>query len=286
MVNSQKKNHPLVSVIMSVYNGEPYIEEAINSILSQTLTDWEFLIVNDGSTDATETILKDYASNDSRIKILTNTKNIGLTKSLNLAIRQAKAQLIARQDADDICLSTRLAKQKEFLEDNPEVGLVGTGLYIMDEQGKIIDRCLPAVEDREIRYALIRHNIFCHSSIMIRKEVFIKVGLYDEHWITSQDYEFYFRAANYYKLANLEEPLVYYRRTKNGITFRKDRIQKNYSIKAKISAIRNKQYPRYCYIYVLYSIILIFSPKRVKDMLSRLAQKCSKVAITRKSSSR
>ncbi|MBN2457260.1 MAG: glycosyltransferase family 2 protein, partial [Sedimentisphaerales bacterium] len=145
---------------MSVHNGESYTNEAINSILGQTLTDWEFLIVNDGSTDGTKTILKQYASDDSRIKILTNPKNIGLTKSLNLAIRQAKAEFIARQDADDISAPSRLEKQLIYMKTHPTIAVLGCLDSSFNEDGIIQTATDNKLSPAQIKQYLRRGNLF------------------------------------------------------------------------------------------------------------------------------
>ena len=123
--------NPKVAVLMSVYNGEKYLREAINSILSQTFNDFEFLIINDGSTDGTADILKSYT--DSRIKIINNEKNIGLTKSLNKGLKIAKGEYIARQDADDISMPERLKEEVAFLEIHKDYAVVGTFVKILNE---------------------------------------------------------------------------------------------------------------------------------------------------------
>jgi len=127
--------NPEVTVLMSVYNGEKYLREAIDSILNQTFTDFEFLIVNDGSTDRTAEILRSY--DDPRIIIINNEKNIGLTKSLNIGLRMAKGEYIARMDADDVSMPERLQKQIELLNQKKNTGLVGTYYTIINEKGKV-----------------------------------------------------------------------------------------------------------------------------------------------------
>ncbi len=138
--------NPKVSVIMSVYNGDKYLREAIESILNQTFTDFEFIIVNDGSTDNSLEIIESY--DDERIKTINNKKNIGLTKSLNKALKFAKGKYIARQDADDVSLPNRFEKQVEYLDSHPEVALVGTSVYLIDENGKIIGKRIAFAKPR------------------------------------------------------------------------------------------------------------------------------------------
>ena len=127
---------PKVTVLMSVYNGERYLHESIESILNQTFKDFGFLIINDGSTDNTPKILKSYK--DQRIKIISNKNNLGLTKSLNKGIKLAKGEYIARQDVDDVSLSERLEKQVKFLNSYPSYAAVGTFTKIINEDSKVI----------------------------------------------------------------------------------------------------------------------------------------------------
>ena len=137
---------PQVSVIMPVYNGGRYLREAVDSILNQTFREFEFIIIDDGSTDDTWSVLTDYAAHDSQVRLIQNEANIGLTRSLNKGLAVSRAALIARQDADDISMPERLARQIAFLEMHPEVGLLGT-------QGDFIDADGRPIEDRRWRFA-------------------------------------------------------------------------------------------------------------------------------------
>ena len=141
--------HPRVSVLMSVYNGAPYLELAVQSILSQTYDDFEFIIVNDGSTDDTDEILGLFA--DTRIVRICNPNNIGLTRSLNLALRQASGEFIARQDSDDISVPEKLSMQTAFLESHPEYGLVGCATKRIDSGGKYLQTVIPSASIKLFR---------------------------------------------------------------------------------------------------------------------------------------
>ena len=201
-------SNPKVSVIMSVYNGEKYLQEAIESILNQTFENFEFIIVNDAATDKTKEILECYKEKDSRIRIITNTVNIGLTKSLNKIIKRASGVYLARMDADDIALPQRLEKQVDFLRVHPEVGLLGTSSFEINKKGDIINKKKIPVLDSDIRFALIKSNPFFHSSVMMRKAILEKAGGYDKNIEISQDYELWFRIAKETKMANLDEFLM------------------------------------------------------------------------------
>ncbi|HEC93681.1 MAG TPA: glycosyltransferase [Candidatus Atribacteria bacterium] len=185
---------PKISVIMSVYNGEKYLKEAIGSILNQTFKDFEFIIINDGSTDDSSCILEEYAKKDSRIKVI-HQENIGLTKSLNKAIRLAKGEFIARQDVDDISLPERLEKQLEVFLGKPYIDLIASWYYIINEKGKIIvERKIPDV--KTVKKLLPLDNLICHTSVMFRKSKFLELGGYDERLKYGQDKDLWMKMGN------------------------------------------------------------------------------------------
>ena len=196
-------NKPRISVIMSAYNGERYLREAIDSILNQTFIDFEFLIVNDGSTDSSLKIIQSY--DDQRIQVINNEKNIGATKSLNKAIREARGEYIARQDADDVSLPSRFEEQIKYFEKHPEVALLGTSTYSIDKNGNTIGKRValskPTMKD------LLKRNCFSHGSVMFNKGVISKLGDYNELIKYSQDYELWLRIAKYYEVRNLAQAL-------------------------------------------------------------------------------
>ena len=226
----KEMKNPKVTVLMSVYNGEKYLNEAIDSILGQTFKDFEFLIVNDGSTDKTGDILKSY--DDPRIKIINNEKNIGLTKSLNKGLKLARGEYIARQDADDISMPERLEKEVEFLEQNKNVGLVGTDYLFINEKGKVVHivKCLNG--SRELKAKLLKGNQFGHGSVMLRRECIDRVGTYREEFKFAQDYDFCLRIAEMYDVANISEPLYKWRISIESISVNKKIEQDKYALLA------------------------------------------------------
>src|SRR3989344_7470139 len=202
---------PKVSIIMSVYNGEEFLRDSILSILDQSYKDFEFIIVNDASTDNSLKIMEDFQKNDSRIKIIDNKFNLGLTKSLNKGISEAKGEYLARLDSGDLSLPKRLEKQVDFLDQNRDVGLIGSLMYIIDTKGAIIKEVKYPTDDKKIKKDLIKYNPFAHSSIMFRKEIASKVDFYDENYRYTQDYNFYFKIFPRTQFANLPVFLVKYR---------------------------------------------------------------------------
>jgi glycosyltransferase involved in cell wall biosynthesis len=221
------KKIPKVSVVMSVYNVEKYLSEAVESILKQTFKDFEFLIINDGSSDSSAEILKAY--NDPRIEIIDNKKNIGLTRSLNKGLRLARGEYIARQDADDISLPRRIEKQVDFLNTKPEYGLVGCWNYRIGANNKIEKKVTFYTDHNDIVSMLLIKNHFVHSSVMFRKECIEKLGGYDDDLKFSQDYDLWLRIAEHYKVANLGEFLHYWRYEKHGISHKMSREQGKYA---------------------------------------------------------
>jgi len=205
---------PRVSVLMSVYNAERYLREAIESILAQTLDDFEFIIVEDGSTDWSKQIIAEYAQRDVRVLPVWNVSNLGLTKSLNRGLDKARGVYIARQDADDRSLPERLQKQAAFLDAHPEVGLVGSWFMRMTEAGQPLHVIETPVADQAIRLKLFtRGNAFAHGSVMFRRECVEKVGGYREQFSYAEDYDLWLRIADRYGVANLPEPLYWWRST-------------------------------------------------------------------------
>ena len=211
-MNNQR---PKISVVMSVYNGEKYLREAVESTLNQTLTDFEFIIINDGSTDKTREILEGY--NDPRIRLFNNA-NKGLTKSLNEGIQYSKGEYIARMDGDDISLPNRFERQVVFMDSHIEIAMCGTWAEFTDKDGNNNGLYKTPVSSGEIHAMLIRHNPFIHSSVIIRKSIFDKVGLYDESFRRVQDYELWTRIVPLFETANLPEVLLKYRVLKSSIT--------------------------------------------------------------------
>ena len=173
-----KEKTPQITVLMSVYNCERYLSEAIESILNQSFSDFEFLIINDGSTDNSRNIILSYA--DPRIRFFENEKNIGLTHSLNKGLRLATGQYIARMDADDVSMPKRLEKELTFLNQHHSVGLVGTYFNMINENGKVLNTVKPLSNERELKEKLLLENQFGHGSVMFRRVCVEKVGFYRE----------------------------------------------------------------------------------------------------------
>ena len=201
-------SNPKVSVLMSVYNGECYLREAIISILNQTFQDFEFIIIDDGSTDSSRDIIDSFG--DPKISVFENDRNLGLTKSLNKGIDLCRGQYIARMDADDISLRERLEKQKNFMDRNEEIGICGTWTKTIGEKSGEI-RKYP-IHKEDIRCNLLFNNALCHSTLFFRKDALFSSNLkYDTSFRYSQDFDLMVRASAIFPLANIPEVLLLYR---------------------------------------------------------------------------
>lgn len=203
---------PQISVVMSVYNGESYLAEAIDSILAQSFTDFELIVINDASIDGTAAVLSGY--DDPRIRIVTNSENSGLTVNLNRGIALARAPLIARHDADDRSHPDRFRLQLDFLARHPDIAVLGTQFRLIYPDGRL--QPAPAARARlrtpdGVRWQAILDSPFVHSSIMMRAETIRSLGGYNETFRAAQDYELWSRLLCEHKGANLSEPLVDFR---------------------------------------------------------------------------
>jgi len=201
----QNKYQPMISVVMPVYNAEKYLNEAIESILTQTYDDFEFIILNDGSTDRSEEIILSY--NDARIVYIKNETNLQIVKTLNKGVAVAKGKYIARMDADDISLPQRFEKQIQCMEGNPHIAICGTHIQIFGDKRYTLSYPL---NDMEIKAKLLFNTALGHATILAKTEIFQKFQ-YDEEYNKSEDYELWTRLLLEYQASNIPELLYEYR---------------------------------------------------------------------------
>lgn len=206
---------------MTVFNGESHLREAIDSILSQTFRDFEFIIVDNASTDGTKSIIS--SLKDPRIIFIENQENLGQTKALNIGIRHSKGEYIARMDADDVSYPQRLQKQYEYISKHDSIAVVGTRYVEIDEKGRNIRHCYVLTDPLEIKSYLSSsgelsyHRVVPHPAVLMRRTAVLDVGLYDER-LMAQDYDFWIRLSRKYYFTNLKKVLFKYRIVKNSQT--------------------------------------------------------------------
>lgn len=201
---------PDMSVVMAVFNDERYLPQAVESILGQTFGDFEFLIVDDGSTDGTPAILEDYRRADRRVRVM-RQPNAGQAVALNRGCGVAKGSYIARIDADDVSMQDRLSLQVEFLRRNSRVGLLGGAVELIDSRGRRFDRDGCPLDDWDIRRALGRGCCFYHTAVMFRTDAWRVTGGYRKAFLYAEDYDLWLRITERYQVANLSDVLAGYR---------------------------------------------------------------------------
>jgi hypothetical protein len=205
---------------MSVYNGERHLAAAIESILQQTFRDFEFLIIDDGSTDGSWQLLENYAGRDARIRLRKHAQNQGLTSCLNELVAQAQGEYLARMDADDICLSGRFIRQVEWLDAHPACGVLGTSYRLMDEEEETLLDCHFANDPDFLRWYLCFQNPLAHPTIMARTELFRSLGGYSEERRYAEDYDLWWRVVIVSELGCLPEVLTSLRRHPGSVSER------------------------------------------------------------------
>ena len=274
----------LVSVVMSAYNAEDFIADAIRSILNQTYDNWKLIIINDCSSDNTSQIIERFSDNDTRIKLIHNKENLGLTKSLNIGLKHAEGEFIARLDADDTSEPLRLEKQVNFLNTHPDTALVGSGGYLINNSGHKVSTINVISRESAIRRFMTRLNLFIHSSIMVRRRIIEDIGRYREKFRYAQDYDLILRVNDKHKLSNVPDHLVGWRISSTSETmqhhtlqrifvdiareFAFERKEKGYDsydsmdVNEKIKVMMKKNYGRYRCDYGVYQALFMKQYKK------------------------
>ena len=197
---------PKVSILMTAYNHQMYIKSSIDSILSQTFKNFEFIIIDNGSKDNSRKIIKNYK--DKRIKFYSFKKNIGRTKCLNFGLKKCVGKYIAIQDSDDLSKRKRIQTQLDFMEKNLDFGLIGSNYNLIDSNKKIIEKKIVNSEFEENPNKILFKNTIAHSTTMFRNEIQKKIGGYPKQYLYAQDYAFYLKVVKKYKIKLLSKILV------------------------------------------------------------------------------
>ncbi len=246
-------NTPKVSVLMPAYNAEKYIGEAIESILNQTFTEFEFIIIDDCSTDNTWKIIQEYAKRDSRIIASHNEKNLYISKSRNLSIDLAKSEFLAIMDADDISMPSRLEKQYAILLNNTDIAAVGAYMEIMDETGKTMLVRKYLKEDHDLKKKMFRYSPIAQPVVMYRKSVVKEFGCYSPVQAPAEDLYLWFRIGTKYKFANIQEVLLKYRFFPDSSSNKKLRAVEMKTLKMRWKAFKKQGY-KPSFIDLIYNI--------------------------------
>lgn len=240
---------------MPNYNGQRFIKLAIESILSQTYSNFEFLIIDDGSTDGSIEIIKSFK--DKRIKLVAHNENLGLTKRLNEGLSAIKTESVARMDTDDIAKPDRLLKQIEYMNAHPTTILLGCNYEKIDENGKKIWTSNFPIEHSQISKSIISKNPFSHSCFFFRRKEIAEVGSYDQNFKYSQDYELALKITAKYKTHNLPDVLMEDRFSSNSITEKHKTEQIKFVIWAQLRHLFNGNYPFWQIVFTVKTLAFL-----------------------------
>ena len=255
---------------MPVYNAEKYLNTAIESILNQTFNNYEFIILDDASTDGSWDIIKRFANTDKRIVALRNSKNLRTTKTLNRGLKIAKGKYMVRMDADDWSYPDRLQKQFDFMENHPEVGVSGGTIEICDQRLKVLNLRRYPQTDENARKIIFRYSPFAHPATIWRMKIIKEIGGYNENIPLSQDYELYFRVGQKSKFSNLSEVILKLRTHDDSSSLALGKSQEQFALYSRIKAFLEYGYTMttfdkaYTFLQML-SLVII--PQKVKFWL-------------------
>jgi glycosyltransferase involved in cell wall biosynthesis len=261
------KNKPLISVIMPVFNAEKTIIEALESIRMQTLKDFELIIIDDASSDASFVKIKYFK--DRRIRLIHLKNHVGVATALNIGLENTHGKYIARMDSDDVCHSERFAKQVSFLELHSDVVAVGSWVILINADGEVLRLKKMPVASQEIRDLILRFNPLIHPTLMIRSEVFKQIGVYDTQLNGAEDYDLMLRLVSRLNFVNLPEVLLKFRVTRSSITSRKMKHTEAQALRARFKALREYEYPTWQIVYAIKPLMSFIIPVQLKHLFLR-----------------
>lgn len=206
-----QNNSPLISVVMPAHNAAKYIESAVESVLNQTFKKFELIIVNDNSSDKTRRIVNRFAKKDPRVKVINNKVRLNIAGSLNKGITQARSDIIARMDADDISMPNRLELQYSVIKRSKKIATVGANIVVMDPQEKDIGTRNYPETSKKLKECLFKYSPFAHPVVMFRKKIFEEVGRYNPKYSPTEDLDLWFRMGEKYEFKSVPKLLLRYR---------------------------------------------------------------------------
>lgn len=230
--------NPRVSIVLPVWNGARYLEGTLSSLRSQTMGDYELIIIDDGSDDGTSAILSKGAQVDHRIKLITNRRRSGMGFVFNQGIGLATADYVARMDGDDIAHPERLARQLDFLEANSGVVIVGSQIQLIDSLGALLGIRRYPLSDIDLRRAMARYSPFAHPATMYRRRAVLDLGGYDSRWAPAEDLDLWIRLSRVGELANLPDTLLSYRLHGESVTSRQGLRMQAQSARVRINGVK------------------------------------------------
>jgi len=253
---------PKISVVMPVHNNEQFIKEAITSILKQSYSNFELIIVDDGSTDKSNKIIASFS--DKRIKIIRNKQNLGLTRSINIALKEATGNFLARMDGDDVSYPERFELQLKAFRERKDLFLVGAQADLIKENGEKIKTTNMPTDYESLRKVVIRYNPFIHPTLMFRRLLLEEIGFYNENFRYAQDYDFILRALKNHRCQNLDQPLLALRLTTRSTSLARHRQQQLTALLIRLRAVFKYHYPWYNLFFLIKPLVSVFIPISLK----------------------
>jgi glycosyltransferase involved in cell wall biosynthesis len=257
MTQVEHEEKPAISVLMPAYNTEKYIATAIESILNQTFSNFELIIIDDCSKDKTWEIIKEYEKRDERLRSYKNDQNLKISKTLNKAISLAKGKYLVRMDADDWSYPDRLHKQFLFMEMNENIVISGSSIDICTEELVEKNKRNYHLNDKVIRSKIFRYSPFCHPSIICKKDAMLYIGGYDVNLYDAEDYDMYFRIGKLGEFANLSEILLKLRTSPSSVSQRNARRQEKLTLQIRKKAVKEYGYKMSFFDKVYYALQFI-----------------------------
>jgi glycosyltransferase involved in cell wall biosynthesis len=253
----------MISILLSVHNGAHDLPKTLESIIQQTYSNWELIAVDDASSDETGAILKSAQKRfPGKVRVLINTPNLGLTRSLVRAEEAAKGEFLARLDSGDTYDARKLEKQRAFLVDHPEHGVVGCAYVNHSENGGHARTYHPSETDTEIRKTILKRNPFAHSAVLLRRSIYQRAGGYNPAIRYAQDYDLWFRLLQHGKAANLSEVLCFRTINPGSISYQKQKEQMRQCLATRWKYM-NKRNPLH-YLYLLEPLGVALTPLGIK----------------------
>lgn len=272
-----KNNSPLISVIMPVYNAGRYLKQAIRSILNQSYSNFEFIIINDASTDNSLRIINSFK--DRRINIINLHKNVGVAKALNIGLNISQGKYIARMDADDVSLPERLNILRNYLDTHPKTGIVGSWAVEIDQTGKTVSAVNTLTSDAQIKRQMIYHNPLIHPTVMFRSGLTYTYGNYDEKLNGAEDWDLWLRWGRYTQISNLPQVLLKYRRYHESVSAKRIKYIEIANIKLIIKAITKYKYSKKYIWYAVKTIVSFLIPEKEKKTMINLFSQIDSIFV-------
>ncbi len=265
---------PLISVILPNFNGMPYLKLAVDSIISQTYTNFEFIIIDDGSNDNSLEYLN--RLKEKRIKLINNKTNLGIAKTLNKAIELSRGKYIVRMDSDDIAYPNRLEIQLQFILSNQEISLCGTWAGKINKKGQRVGVIKYPISHKIIKKVLPYYNPVIHPSWMVKKEVYEKLHGYKNGYNGAEDYEFLLRAKNQFRIANVPKILLKYRTSSQSQSRVRIKTIDKLDLKLKMKILKNEGFDFFLVLAIVKKIIVMKMPQNLRTKLKLITYEFKK----------